>query len=94
ELQALALDVRVLDRDGREIELSEISDDGDGPEVVSDVSESDVGEAVEPDDYSASSGEDEMEEEDDDSFDFDIGDAGFGIEDDLSSDDDDDSEYI
>ncbi|MGB4464583.1 MAG: DNA-directed RNA polymerase subunit beta [Eubacteriales bacterium] len=92
ELQALALDVRVLDRFGREIKLSDIHDDGDRSEVVSDISESDVGESVEPDDHLRSFSEEE--EEDDNSFDFDIDDAGFGVEDDISSDGNDDNDYI
>jgi DNA-directed RNA polymerase subunit beta len=92
ELQALALDVRVLDRFGREIKLSDINDDGDRSEVVSDISESDVGESVEPDDHLRSFSEEE--EEDDNSFDFDIDDAGFGVEDDISSDGNDDNDYI
>ncbi len=51
ELQSLALDVKVLDRDGNEIELSSLSEELDPPNVVSDVNENDVGETVDAGDY-------------------------------------------
>ncbi len=94
ELQSLALDVRVLGENGEEIELATIGDDDVvTPNIISDgndVSEEDVGTAVETDDMYKSyqeeslDGADGQEEPDDDmliaadrgeySFDDDIGD--------------------
>lgn len=52
ELQSLALDIRVLNREGEEIELAKIGeDDYDAPKIAAtdDVTEEDVGSAVETD---------------------------------------------
>ena len=73
ELQSLALDIRVLDRDGNEIELSTIGeDDLDPPNIVSDadeeIAEDDVGKAVETDDMGNSYSIDAGDGEDDDFF--------------------------
>ncbi len=82
ELQSLALDVKVLDRDGNEIELSSLDDELEPPNVVSDVNENDVGEGV-VDDYSDSFVEKAEDNIDDDIFsddlepDFDADDEDF-----------------
>ena len=68
ELQSLALDVRVLDREGNEIELSSLDDELDPPNVVSDVNESDIGEQVMTDDYADSFVEKAEDNIDDDIF--------------------------
>ncbi len=65
ELQALALDVRVLDRDGSEIEISSLTEELDPPNVVSDVNESDVGETVDAGDHGKAFVEKDLEESDD-----------------------------
>ena len=58
ELQSLALDVRVLDRDGAEIELSELVEEDDGPVLVGldDIDVGPVGDEIVP-------GQDGFEEE-------------------------------
>ena len=71
ELQSLCLDVRVLDADGEESELSKLGEeDYDEPHYVS---ESDIGESVETDDmFDASIEKDEDGEDvflDSDDFD-------------------------
>ncbi len=66
ELHSLALDVRVLDENGEEIELSELVDEDDGPMmggVLEDVDLGSVGEEEAP--------EDEPEEDTEDSEDYD-----------------------
>ncbi len=68
ELQALALDIRVLDEDGNEVELSKIGEeDLDPPNYVSDendITEDDVGETVATDDlYSSFTDEEEPTDE-------------------------------
>jgi len=73
ELQSLALDVRVLDRDGNEIELSTIvEDDLDPPNIVSDaddeIAEEDVGKAVETDDMGNSYSFESADGEEDDFY--------------------------
>ncbi len=68
ELQSLALDVKVLDKDGNEIELSSLDDELEPPNVVSDVNESDLGEGVVTDDYSDSFVEKSEDNIDDDIF--------------------------
>ncbi len=71
ELQALALDIRVLDKDGEEIELSTIGEDElEPPNFVSNltVTEDDIGKAVETDDLYNSFTEEKFDEEDDDAF--------------------------
>ena len=79
ELQSLALDIRVLDRDGNEIELSSLVDDTLEPmNIVSepDVTEEDLGEAVETDELYDSftdeefPGDEDISLEDDDLIDF------------------------
>ena len=79
ELQSLALDIRVLDRDGNEIELSSLVDDTLEPmNIVSepDVTEEDLGEAVETDELYDSftdeefPGDEDISPEDDDLIDF------------------------
>jgi DNA-directed RNA polymerase subunit beta len=80
ELQSLALDVRVLDKNGEEIELSELVDEDDGP-VVGTLEEIDlgpVGEEIEPED------EEDIEDED-----FDEQDDFADEFDDLAYDDED-----
>jgi len=79
ELQSLCLDVRVLDYEGKEIELSSIADEElDTPNYVS---EADIGETVETDDTF-----DSMYEENTDDFGDDFGDM-FGDEEDDFQDD-------
>ena len=86
ELQSLALDIRVLGEDGEEIELSGLGDDDlPTPTLVSsgddDVSEEDVGTAVETDDMYNSYQEesfDSQEPDDDMLFAADRGEFGFG----------------
>ena len=68
ELQSLALDVKVLDRDGEEIELSSLDEELDPPNVVSDVNENDIGEQVMTDDYADSFVEKAEDNIDDDIF--------------------------
>ena len=74
ELQSLALDIRVLGEDGEEIELASIGDeDIPSPNIVSDgneVTEEDVGTAVETDDMYKSFQDETFEEEPDDSVMF------------------------
>ena len=51
ELQSLALDVKVLDKDGNEIELSKISEDMYDEQVyIADIPEDEIGESIIPDD--------------------------------------------
>ena len=53
ELQSLALDIRVLDKDGNEIEMTSFTDDApEAPNITTgpDVTEADLGESVETDD--------------------------------------------
>ena len=59
ELQSLALDIRVLDHDGNEIELSSLTDDE--LETPNYVSPEDIGETVETDDVFDSSYEEDLE---------------------------------
>ena len=68
ELQSLALDVKVLDRDGNEIELSSLDDELEPPNVVSDVDEDDVGETVTTNEYEDSFVEKSADNIDDDIF--------------------------
>jgi len=67
ELQSLALDIRVLDENGEEIDLSKIGDDDlEVPNYVSDepdITESDLGESVATNDLYDSFSEEEMEDE-------------------------------
>ena len=60
ELQSLALDIRVLDKDGNEIEMTSFTDDApEAPNIPTgpDVTEADLGESVETDDlYNSFSG--------------------------------------
>ncbi len=86
ELQSLALDVKVLDKDGNEIELSSLDDELEPPNVVSDINENDVGDGVMTDDYSDSFVEKSEDNIDDDIFSDDI-------EPDIDSFDD-DEDYI
>ncbi|CDC72878.1 dNA-directed RNA polymerase subunit beta [Candidatus Colimorpha enterica] len=77
ELQSLCLDIRVLDREGNEIELSTIGeDDSDAPTYIT---ADDVGETVETDDTFDSMTEETPDDFDDDSdFYDDDSDADFG----------------
>lgn len=61
ELQSLALDVRVLDKNGNEIELSDLGDDD--YETHNYVSEEDIGESVETDDLYDSFTEEDSDED-------------------------------
>ncbi len=88
ELQSLALDIRVLGEDGEEIELASIGDDDiPSPNIVSDgndITEEDVGTAVETDDmYKSFQDETFEEEEPDDSmmFAFESGERSFDDDD-------------
>ncbi|MBR5313156.1 MAG: DNA-directed RNA polymerase subunit beta [Clostridia bacterium] len=90
ELQSLALDIRVLGEDGEEIELASIGDDDiPSPNIVSDgndISEEDVGTAVETDDmYNSFQDETFDDEEPDDSmmFAFESGERSFDDTDDF-----------
>jgi len=81
ELQALALDIRVLDEEGNEIELSKIGEeDLETPNYVSDdndISEEDVGETVATDDLYNSFSEENGDDEDptDEQFEADMADG-------------------
>ena len=69
ELQSLCLDVRVLDKNGDEIELSTLGDEDD--DIPTYVAQEDLGELVETDDMFDASIEEHAEEGDDDfGFDF------------------------
>ncbi len=68
ELQSLALNVRVLDADGNEVDLSTIEDELETPNYVSDA---DIGETVETDDLFDSFTEETFDEEDSDDFVYD-----------------------
>jgi len=77
ELQSLALDVRVLDENGDEIELANIADDElEVPNYVSsenDISEDDIGETVATDDlYDSYTDEDMDDEPTDEQFEADM----------------------
>ena len=83
ELQSLCLDVRVLDYDGQEIELSSIADEElDTPNYVS---EADIGETVETDDTFDSMYEENVDEFGGDSDDF-FGEEEESFEDDFDFD--------
>ena len=72
ELQSLALDVRVLDKDGEEIELSELVDEDDGPMIGGPLGDMDlgpVGEEISPEDAAEDVTEDGDEDGDYDSED-------------------------
>ena len=64
ELQSLCLDVRVLDEDGNEIELSTLGEEEDNLPVY--VSQEDLGEMVETDDMFDASQEEHIEDDEDD----------------------------
>ena len=81
ELQALALNIRVLDADGNTVELSECEDELEPPNLVSD---EDLGDLVETDDMFDSFTE--KGEDIDDSLDHDV--FGDDIDDDDGFDDD------
>ncbi|MGN1127957.1 MAG: DNA-directed RNA polymerase subunit beta, partial [Candidatus Flemingiibacterium sp.] len=66
ELQSLALDVKVLDREGKEIELSSLGDD-DEDFIPNYVSDEDIGETV-PEDDELSKGFTEEHPDDDELF--------------------------
>ena len=68
ELQSLCLDVRVLDKDGNEIELSTLGDEDD--DIPTYVAQEDLGELVETDDMFDAAIEEHAEEDDDDDFGF------------------------
>ena len=68
ELQSLALNVRVLDADGNEVDLSTIEDELETPNYVSDA---DIGETVETDDLFDSFTEETFDEEDSEDFVYD-----------------------
>ena len=88
ELQSLALDIRVLGEDGEEIELSKLGDeDLDTPVIVSDdneVTEEDIGTAVETDDlydsFTDENPDDELEPDDDALFAADKAGFDFGLD--------------
>ncbi len=65
ELQSLALNVRVLDADGQEVDLSTVEDEIEAPNYVSDA---DIGEAVETDDMFDSFTEKNPDEDDSQDF--------------------------
>ena len=67
ELQALCLDVRVLDYEGKEIELSSLTEEE--LEAPNYVSPEDIGETVETDDTFDSMYEENIDDEDEDSDD-------------------------
>ncbi len=84
ELQSLALNVRVLDSDGGEVELAKIGDDElEAPNYVSPIededaiTESDVGETVQTDDLFDSFTEEENDDSGDDFFSADADDDSF-----------------
>ncbi len=65
ELQSLALNVRVLDADGNEVDLSTVEDEIETPNYVSDA---DIGEAVETDDMFESFTEKDPDEDDSEDY--------------------------
>ena len=75
ELQSLALDVRVLDKNGEEIELSELVDEDEGPMIgggLDDLDLGPVGEEIAPEDEDADGDEDgDYDSEDEFADDFD-----------------------
>ncbi|PWM58705.1 MAG: DNA-directed RNA polymerase subunit beta, partial [Oscillospiraceae bacterium] len=86
ELQSLALDVRVLDKNGEEIELAKIGDDDlETPNYVSPIededgiSASDLGETVQTDELFDSFTEDEGEDGDGDFFADDVDSDSFDV---------------
>ena len=72
ELQSLALNVRVLDADGQEVDLSTVEDEIETPNYVSDA---DIGEAVETDDMFESFTEKNPDEDDSEDYLYDVDDA-------------------
>ncbi len=74
ELQSLCLDIRVLDHEGNEIELSSIGEDDLAAPTY--VSAEDIGEAVETDDLLDSMIEEEIDDLDDSDLFEDLGDFG------------------
>ena len=81
ELQSLALNVRVLDADGNEVDLSTVEDEIETPNYVSDA---DIGETVETDDLFESFTEKDPDEDDSDDYLYDGTDDG---DDDYDSED-------
>ncbi len=86
ELQSLALDVRVLDKNGEEIELAKIGDDDlETPNYVSPIededgiSASDLGETVQTDELFDSFTEEENEDGDGDFFADDVDSDSFDV---------------
>ncbi|MBE6574476.1 MAG: DNA-directed RNA polymerase subunit beta, partial [Ruminococcaceae bacterium] len=67
ELQSLCLDVRVLDEEGNEIELSTLGEEEDNLPVY--VSQEDLGEMVETDDIFDAAQEEHADDDDDFAFD-------------------------
>ena len=87
ELQALGLDIKILDQDDEEVPLESIGDDGlEAPNIVSssddEITESDVGETVQTDDIMDSFTEEVFDEEPDDAVLF-AAEADGGFLDDL-----------
>jgi len=93
ELQALGLDIKILDGVGEEVPLESISDDDlETPNIVSDssdeITEEDIGESVETDEIYKSFTEETFENEPDDDELFAADQEGFGFSDDLVDIDD------
>ena len=80
ELQSLALDVRVLDESGEEIELSELVDEDDGPMLggLDDMDIGPVGEEIAPEE---GEGDLSIEEDPDDDFGVSLDDLEYDGED-------------
>ena len=92
ELQSLALDVRVLDKNGEEIALSSLTEEElETPNYVSDaedaITEDDVGKSVLTDEVNSMGFDDEMESDD-------VGDDGYGDEFEENEGASDDEDYL
>ncbi|MBQ4055290.1 MAG: DNA-directed RNA polymerase subunit beta, partial [Clostridia bacterium] len=93
ELQALGLDIKILDGVGAEVPLESISDEElEAPNIVSDsndeITEEDIGESVETDEIYKSFTEETFENEPDDDELFAADQGGFNFSDDLDDLDD------
>ncbi len=75
ELQSLALDIRVLDREGNEIELETLGEEDEALNAPNYVSEADIGETVETDDIMDSFTEENVDEDELFSEEFGLDDA-------------------
>ena len=89
ELQSLALDIRVLDEKGEEIEISQLVDDDDGPQLpaIEEIEELSSGEIAEEDIADMETTEEDAEEFFNDEFTDEFDEAFEDVADDAESDD-------